>query len=55
MNYYVMVARLVCVGLLIFIKMLAEDPRSPLGERRHECQSILRFYKKNVNIQILLN
>ncbi|NES90107.1 hypothetical protein [Okeania sp. SIO2B9] len=26
--------------LIPFIKMLAEDPRSPAGERRDECQSI---------------
>ncbi|MGK7922996.1 MAG: hypothetical protein AB4080_23655 [Trichodesmium sp.] len=28
-----------------FIKMLTEDPRSPVGERRDECQSMLRFDK----------
>ena len=30
--------------------MLAEDPRSAVGERRDECQSILRFYKWYVRV-----
>lgn len=30
--------------------MLAEDQRSPVGEGRDECQSILQFYKEEVNI-----